>query len=519
MGFVPDAEPQGRFVPDATSAPEPMPIAPIEGIWAADELPTAKEVIGPAVRHGLPAAAGIAAGSIPGAGLIAGPLAAATTDLALSKIYGEGEDSRPRETSFLTDVGVGLLPSAAKGVYSIAKKAIPAPLEAKIASTIKWGFEKGVRPTVAGKGNAAQTAQYYKKAQSATESIIKNKPNLKFTTDTGEAVVGRLPQNLNEFSQSIDQTKREIFKQYDAMLKNSESLGRTVDLDGVVSELKVFQTNRVNKMVGATGNNRADFLIENMSGQKLSLSEAQDMIAQLNGRLKAFYANPSPDLASSAAIDALTANRLRIAVDSAVEKFGYQELKNQYGALRSIEKEVSNRALVDARKNAKGLLDFADIATAAEAARAVTSMSVGPAAAAGAIKAMKEYYKYLNNPNRVIRKMFSEADVLISKRAAGAIPLKALPPGPRRMPGKTSDSYARGVQGEYPVVSDMGEVIPGRSPSDIEEEIRKYGLSAYDRIRRGYLGETLMSPPRRQYLGTPYEELERGLFSGGKRLK
>jgi len=79
-------------------------------------------------------------------------------------------------------------------------------------------------------------------------------------------------------------------------------------------------------------------------------------------------------------VDMLAANNLRRALDTAVENSGYMELRRDYGALREIEKEVSNRALVDARKNTKGLLDFTDIYTAAEMARAIGSMSPGGAA-------------------------------------------------------------------------------------------------------------------------------------------
>ena len=489
----------------APPAPEPSPMPAIEGAspWEVGSVPTPGEVAGPAIRHGLPAVAGIAGGMVPGAGVVTGPLAAITTDLALSKLYGEREtpDSQ-RETSFLTDVALGVAPAGLGAAYRAASKLIPAPLESKIASTIRYGIQKGVRPTVAGKGNFPQAEQYYQKAQSAVESIIENKSVLRFTDEAGNAVMGKLPKDLNQFAQAIDQTKRGIFTKYDQMVRASGDLGRTVDLDSVVSELNAFKGNRINQMVGGGGITRADSLIESMAGQKLSLSETQDMVALLNGRMKAFYANPSPDLASSAAIDALTANRLRSALDSAVEKYGYQELKNQYGALRSIEKEVSNRAIVDARKNTKGLIDFSDIASAAEAARAVASMSAGPAAAAGAIKAMKEYYKRLNNPNRIVGKMFSEVDRLIATRG-GAIPLKALPPGPRAMPGPPDGSYVRGVPAEVQVTSNLGDVIPGAAPSNAAEQL---GRSVAERSALWQSANPGVSAMERAYLGYPYKE-------------
>jgi hypothetical protein len=407
----------GITVPPEVIKPEPPPMAPIEGAspWEAGDVPE-PPTAGQVVRHGLPIVAGVAGGMVPGAGVVAGPLAAATTDLALSKIYGEGDGGTERDTSFLTDVGIGVLPSTAKAGIGVVKKLIPAPIEKKIANVIKWGMDKGIRPSVVGKSNAPQAEKYYEKAQSAVESIIENKPNLQFTDEAGNAIKGELPKNLHQFSGAIDQTKRGIFKKYDSMVKTSDDLGKTVDLNPIVGELKLFTSNKVNKIAGGSGIGRAQDLTMEMAGNKLTLSEAQDLLAILNGRTKAFIKNPTPDMASGFAVDTMTANQLRMAIDSAVENVSYLPLRKQYGALREIEKEVQNRATVDARKNVVGLIDFADIATAAEAARALATMNPGAAGAAGAMKVIKEWYKHLNNPNRVIKSMFYDTERLIGKR-------------------------------------------------------------------------------------------------------
>lgn len=342
----------------------------------------------------------------PAVGAAVGAAAGQTYDKLLGKDFDLGTMARD------TAIGAGL-GYAGKGLWKAAT-AVGKPLEKKISDTIRHGIQKGIRPSVAGKANFKQTEQYFQKAQSAVESIIGNKANLQFTDDLGNAVKGELPKNLSQLAQAVDQTKREIFRQYDDIIQKS---GGAVDLAPVVSELETFGGGKIAKLVGGTGPNRAMELSENMKGQALTLSETQELIAALNNRLQYFYKNPSPDLAGHAAADALAANRLRTALDAAVEGSGYQALKNQYGALRSIEKEVSHRATVDARKNVKGLIDFADIASAAEAARALATMNPGSASASAAIKAMQMYYRYLNNPNRIVGSMFSDAEKLIQKRA------------------------------------------------------------------------------------------------------
>ena len=103
-------------------------------------------------------------------------------------------------------------------------------------------------------------------------------------------------------------------------------------------------------------------------------------------------------------------NKLREVLDGAIGQYsgtGYQALKHQYGALSAIEKDVTHRALMDARKNTKGLLDFADIASGAQVVSSLLKGNFGGVITGSAMKAIQSYYKYLNDPNTSISKMFS----------------------------------------------------------------------------------------------------------------
>lgn len=72
---------------------------------------------------------------------------------------------------------------------------------------------------------------------------------------------------------------------------------------------------------------------------------------------------------------------------------------------------------------------------------------------------------------------------------------KALPPSPRAMPGSTPESYVKGV------------------PSDVH-----FNLDYYDKYWKG-IEDVIPSQPKKGYLGIPYEELEQGLVRKGKFLK
>lgn len=295
--------------------------------------------------------------------------------------------------------------SIADSIYNSIKNGNPTDLDKKVLQY----YDKGVRPSVAGKGTTAQLDAYNSKALQALDTIATNKPRLQLTNADGQ-VESKLPSSLNEFSQAIDQTKKSIFEQYDAMAKQSGEAGAQVNLEPIAAELDVIANDPKLKTFSPGASDYAGKLAERMRNQGFfNPSDIQDSIKMLNDKLQAFYRNPSPEGASNASIDAVMANKLRESLDSTIGSYtgkGYQELKNQYGALSTIEKDVIKRAIVDARKNVKGLLDFTDIASGAEAVHAILTTSPQGLATAGAMKAIKEYYKYLNDPNTSVNKLF-----------------------------------------------------------------------------------------------------------------
>jgi hypothetical protein len=287
-----------------------------------------------------------------------------------------------------------------------------------INQLIDKGINKAIRPSVAGKGSFAQAEKYTERARDAIKNIVANRGNIEIRNEFGEET-GKLPQTLNEFSQSIAQLKNNIFKQYDAMARAAGEHGAQVNLKGIVKELEQIASkpslidnnpelvNYVNKLKDAYSKRVA-----------YSADDAQFLITELNNKLNAFYKAPSGEYVSKAPVDAMIANKLRQELDNVIEKTtggGYQELKNQYGALKTIEKDVNHRAIVDARKNIKGLIDFSDILSGAEAIRGIAELSPANIATGAAIKGISAYIKHVNNPNVIVKNMFSGVERLIAK--------------------------------------------------------------------------------------------------------
>jgi hypothetical protein len=302
----------------------------------------------------------------------------------------------------------------APGAARLARELMPGGKTPPLSETVRYGMEKGVRPSVVGKAEYPQVEKYFEKAESGVKSIIKNKANLEFTGPEGEPIKGKLPENLNEFSSAIHQTKENIFGQYDALANKSGQTGERVSLQPIVRELNAAKNNTAIKLNHPETVKYIDGLIQRYSEMgDVTPIQAQHLISDFNNSLQAFYKNPSYETTSRAATDALVANHLRKGLDTFVSKLegpGYQQLKNEYGALKEIEKDVTHRAVVDSRKNVKGLIDFSNIWSNAQLVRGIVTFNPAEIGAGTIAKLTAWYTKYLNNPNPKIAGMFQKAE-------------------------------------------------------------------------------------------------------------
>lgn len=291
------------------------------------------------------------------------------------------------------------------------------PTPETINDYITKTYDKAIKPTVVGNKNPGALEAYRAKTVSGVNSIVDNKANLNFLTEDGVKETGRLPQSLNETVDAIEQTKTGIFQKYDALAKSAGEKGALVDFTKTIApELDAI----INDKALSISHPEA---ISYAEGLKVRLEKigsvdpatAQQVIQNYNNSLKNFYRNPSYESTSKAAIDALVANKTRVALDSTIENTTgekYQNLKNQYGALKAIESDVTKRALVDSRKNVKGLIDYTDILSGGDVVRGIVTADPTLFAKGIAQKGIAAFYKYLNDPNRQISKMFETVDQL-----------------------------------------------------------------------------------------------------------
>ena len=98
-------------------------------------------------------------------------------------------------------------------------------------------YTKGVKPLLPGKSTPATLANYNDNVIKAVKTIKNNKSNLSFETEAGELVTGKTPENLNQLTHAIEQTKKKIFTEYDTLAKTAGKEGVGVDVNPIAKEL------------------------------------------------------------------------------------------------------------------------------------------------------------------------------------------------------------------------------------------------------------------------------------------
>jgi tetratricopeptide (TPR) repeat protein len=379
----PAAQGEGDFSPMANTV---MTLAGAKPAEVLRNLPQNVKEMSPTARFGPVIGAGVNAARLAGEIIRPG--------------YDVAEKIPDKSLAYLT---AGMLSPAgeASKAASLSSKAVN--------KAIDKGLAKGIRPSHAGVKDISGMRKMFSRGREAVKTIFSNKKSLNIVDEFGEKT-GRLPETLEEFSQAIDQTKRKVFEQYDNMAQAAGQKKARIPMYPLAKELDILANDRVMKNlhpeVVKWASDRARALRRIVS---LTPEEVQAEIAHVNQITKAFQQNPIPSAIKTTTGEAMYGNILRKALDQRIEKAvgpGYQQLKKQYGALKSIEKDVVKRAIVDARKNSKGLIDFSDIGSAAEFARGLLTLNPGDIASGAVIKGVSKYYKYLNNPNTAIKNMF-----------------------------------------------------------------------------------------------------------------
>lgn len=285
----------------------------------------------------------------------------------------------------------------------------------KINPDVDTLISKAIRPSVSNKSRIWDVAKYNSDVLEWVKSIVSNKNNIKLTDDLWDEVIGKLPESLNDWAVSIKQQKDQLWQSYMSKVNSVGSQWAKVNTMNIISELKKLTKDRTIDLKAPWLKTYIIKRITELSKLKsLSAEDAQEVMKTLNNQLEVFYKNPNSNDLGKTTVDALINNVLKKDFDDTISWFLWsmwaKTERQLYGKLTNIEKDVVKRAIVDARKNNKWLLDFTDIFSAWDIVASIATWT--PALAAKWLVQMwiKNWFKYLNDPNTSVKKLFQLID-------------------------------------------------------------------------------------------------------------
>ena len=266
---------------------------------------------------------------------------------------------------------------------------------------------KGKKQTV--EGFNASTQQ----AVQAVRNITNNKSDLKFRDlETNEFIEGELPTNLWEFGGAITNRKAEVYKE--VLESIGEAADQPVDTQRIVSAMEEIVDDPVYAGFPQIQNRAKNTLSQYMMND-YTPNQIERLIQLENDRLQAFYRGNGTQ--ADAIVSAIVVNNLRDMLDEAVEAAGgeaVRELKREYGALKSIERDVVHRGIHNAQARKAGMVDMANIRNIGDFAQGMAG-DVSALGRSAAEIAGQGFIKALNDRDALIKRMFLVADQTYSK--------------------------------------------------------------------------------------------------------
>ena len=316
---------------------------------------------------------------------------------------------------------------ATKSIYrSINKKLQPVTEQAK--DKITQYISKAIKPSTAGK-TSNQLQKIQGKQVEAFQVLKNNVKDIKLTNDIGEKV-SRTPKTVRELVSSIDDVKVKLFSRYDRLAREAGEKGANFNPIKTVSQLEKLSTDKAYSPSLRKYSKEVLSEIAELQGESPLI--VQSRIKELNESLAGYFAGRVEK--GRARIDASVAKALNEELDDVIFNFTggqWKQLRGQFSALKSLEKDATRAAQRIANRQAKGLGDLTDIFTGGDLISGVLTMNPAQATRGALGKGIQMYYKHINNPDRYIRKIFEELDnPLLNK-----LPIK--PTTPLKTKGET----------------------------------------------------------------------------------
>ena len=300
-----------------------------------------------------------------------------------------------------------------------------------IRKEASWYIEKSIRPTVKGKQNQTAYDKFIDDTLDVAHMMSKNKDVLQYTDDAWEVVTWKLPTNMRETSETLRNLKKVIYDQYNEIAQQAWDAWARVDLNKAFQNLDDLAKNTSQNIA----NPKTPWIIDEFKrvlleysddAWTISIDDAQQITQDFNKQLTTFLnntANTSNDVSRNSIISKLNKwikDGIDDSIDDTLNKWisnwssasqQYNQLKWLYGKIKTIEDEISKRALVLGRNNKIGLSQqILDSLSWWEFTEALLSLDPAKLWKAGIMKAISKYTTWVNNPNTSLKKLFELVD-------------------------------------------------------------------------------------------------------------
>lgn len=286
-------------------------------------------------------------------------------------------------------------------------------------------INKSIKPTVKWKMSQADYNKFIDDTLDIVDLMDKNKWILQYTDDAWTAVKWQMPTNMRETSEALWNLKKVLYDQYNDIAKKAGDAGARVNMNKAFQQLddlsKDISQNIANPQTKNIIDTYKNALLEYTDDAgTIAIEDAQKLTQDFNKQLTAFFKNPNMNDVSKnsiiAQLNKWTKDAINDSIDDVLDnsiKNGssassqYTQLKSFYGKIKTIEDEISKRALVEARKNTKGLSStILDSLSWWEFTSAVLSLDPVKAGKAWVMNLISRYYNYVNNPNTQLNNLF-----------------------------------------------------------------------------------------------------------------
>jgi hypothetical protein len=324
----------------------------------------------------------------------------------LGKIPGVLEDT----AKALTTGGEKIATKAIEKVapHLLTNKAKQAMFDRAKEATVKAGIKNGIKPPPSSYGKTAKlTEDYFKKANIGVQKIIEHAP--------------KLPETAEEADQMLPGVLQSLHSKYHTMAVSAGQKGAVLDLTPLADAAEKLIGNPEKGIspdwhfmqkadIGTIRRIQSD--IQAWRAKPIaSLEEGEDLLSHWNEQTKAYYRNPTFNDVSTATYTVGKAREFRNMIDKAVETHegsGWQQFRNEYGAVRHIQDDIHRRAIAQMGVNPGFFDKLTNLSAVGTFLAGAALHSPQTLIASLGIKGLSAAEKMYRNPDRHIKNMFRD---------------------------------------------------------------------------------------------------------------